>query len=134
MPEQTIPGDPFLRVILWTCSECEGTSSSHEWEIAWSQERARRKREGDYTEDEYGKDFGLDQRMVCPRCRYVHSDDECSYVDEHEGTAVTIDRLVTVLADYAITTRTAQPRRVLPGEVISRAMMEGAQTRREQDS
>lgn len=28
--------------------------------------------------------------------------------------------LATILADYAVTTRTAQPRRVQPGEVISR--------------
>lgn len=32
--------------------------------------------------------------------------------------------LATILADYAITTRTWQPRRVQPGEVISRLRME----------
>lgn len=85
------PGtEDYLKVTVYFCSECERWSAEERWNLAWGDELRRRKRDPKYAagEDEWGKALGLVERMVCPRCKYVHADDECSYVDE---TWVTIE-------------------------------------------
>jgi hypothetical protein len=74
--------DPMLVATLNFCSECERWSADSAWSFAWLKERNRRAKSPEYQDDDYGADWGLNDRMVCPRCTYVHSDDECSYVDE----------------------------------------------------
>jgi hypothetical protein len=71
-----------MRTTAFSCSECERASSAEAWQAAWWAERSRRRIAPEWTDDDYGPNHGLDERMVCPRCKYVHSDDECSYVGE----------------------------------------------------
>lgn len=75
-----VEGD-FMRVRLLRCGECNGVASKEVWDKAWWAERSRRMAE---TPD---SDYGLDCD-VCPRCAYVHSDDESSSVSEVDGQAV----------------------------------------------
>lgn len=80
--------DQLMKVTLYKCGECEGVSSDDAWRHAWWSERARRMNHPAWSDDDYGKDFGLDEKMVCPRCQHVHVDDDTSYVEELEGRAV----------------------------------------------
>jgi hypothetical protein len=83
--------DEHMRVSLSRCSECGRVSSSKAWDAAWWDERSRRMADPEMRE-EWGTEttctYGLDDHMVCPRCKYVHSDDENSWVEEVEGVAV----------------------------------------------
>lgn len=85
------PVDPCMQATLFFCSECDRASSSEAWQSTWWTERARRRAHPDYTEGDHGSDLGLDDRMVCPRCRYVHADDECSYVKELTGEVFAVE-------------------------------------------
>jgi len=38
--------------------------------------------------DEPDRNYGLDEREVCPKCWYVHSDNDVSSVEEVQGTFV----------------------------------------------
>lgn len=83
MSQNGIAVDPHLTVTLWGCSECFGWATSEAWNIAWNDELRRRERDPECADqDEWGEHRGLDDRMVCPRCLFVHSDNECSSVDE----------------------------------------------------
>lgn len=83
----------LMKVTLYKCGECEGVSSDNAWRSAWWSERsrrileARRDPEHDYHEAPPSSDYGLGDRMVCPRCKYVHADDDNSYVEELVGRA-----------------------------------------------
>jgi DNA-directed RNA polymerase subunit RPC12/RpoP len=79
--------DPHLATTLYKCSECGGTSSEQAWQLALGAERRRRKADPSFDADDYGPDYGLDDRMVCPRCGYVHADDDSSWVEELRGYA-----------------------------------------------
>lgn len=89
----TISRDP-MRVLLYGCGECEQVSSDRAWDTAWWEERSRRmdalRREG-LPRDEYGANYGMGDRMVCPRCGYVHQDDDMSWVEELVGTATVVE-------------------------------------------
>jgi hypothetical protein len=87
--------DPHMRVTLHRCGECEGVSSAEAWTAAWWSERSRRMVDPKWNDDDYGPSWGIDERMVCPRCGYVHADDECSYVEDVEGVACPSQRMVT---------------------------------------
>ncbi len=89
--------DPCAKVTIYGCSECEGWSSSEAWQAAWWRERSTRigvAARGEVDAYDVGwsevegeppastSKYGLDDRMVCPRCGHVHADDDNSAVDE----------------------------------------------------
>lgn len=80
--------DEHMVVTLNQCGECEQWSSAEAWTRAWWEERSRRKTAPEWNDDDYGKDWGLDETMVCPRCQFVHADDDNSWVEEARGTAL----------------------------------------------
>lgn len=84
----------YLTVTLHGCSECRLWATEDQWLAAWAKELFYRVNHSDeFPEEEYPTetDFGLQDRMVCPRCRFVHSDDDCSSVDE-EQVVVRVER------------------------------------------
>lgn len=90
---ETVAPNMLMAVTLNHCSECDGVSSDEAWNKAWWNERWRRM--GDkqaIAEHEWSTEttskYGLEDRMVCPRCSYVHADDDMSAVEEREGFAV----------------------------------------------
>lgn len=83
--------DPLLRTKVFWCSECEKAASKDAWQDAWWRVRSFRMASEKFTEEEYGKDFGLDDRMICPRCNFIHADDDCSGVDELDALVVPIE-------------------------------------------
>lgn len=87
--------DPMMRVKVWFCSECEQPAPTEKWQLAWNDEYRRRDRDPEFDAEDHGAELGLDDRMVCPRCAYVHSDDECSFVDE-------LDALVVVIQEHEV--------------------------------
>lgn len=88
-PENT---DPLMATTLHWCSECEGVSSEKAWDAAWWEERSRRMGDREAIAEmewstESSSTYGLAGREVCPRCAYVHADDDCSAVEEVRGFA-----------------------------------------------
>ncbi|HEX6359484.1 hypothetical protein [Actinophytocola sp.] len=85
------PADEHMAVACFTCGACEATSSGEAWTNAWWNERNRRMTHDDFqdpAEDWPERNWGMDDRMICPRCAYVHADDDSSWVEEIRGTAV----------------------------------------------
>lgn len=83
--------DPFLRTIVWWCSECEKAAGADAWVDAHRVELKRRFSDPEFDPEEYGIKMGLGEAMVCPNCKYVHRDDECSSVDELNAIIVPIE-------------------------------------------
>jgi hypothetical protein len=79
-----------MEVTLYRCSECAdedhgGWATYEAWQSALHRERVRRMNDPEFGGD-YGDDYGLGDAMVCPRCGYVHRDDDSSSVDEERRT------------------------------------------------
>lgn len=86
------PADEYMAVDLLRCGQCGGVSSKRAWDKAWRSERSRRMGDKEAIGEhewstEPSSDYGLDERDVCPRCQYVHSDNEESWVEEVAGHA-----------------------------------------------
>lgn len=83
------PIDP-LKVTLNKCSECECVGTVEAWSEAWWRERSGRISNTElFPHADYPRsgNLGLDDRMVCPHCGFVHADDDMSAVTEIEGRA-----------------------------------------------
>lgn len=76
---------------LYLCRACEQPSSVETWQAAWWRERSRRSTAPEWNDDDYGSDYGLDGRMVCPRCGRIHLEDLNARDDETEARL--LDRL-----------------------------------------
>lgn len=90
--------DEHMAIALWRCGECGKTSSRDAWQREWWAERSRRiagqgiaaEQLAEYQAEGTASKYGLDERDVCPRCKYVHADDEGPGIDEIDGVAVAL--------------------------------------------
>lgn len=82
-PGSSYPLPDLMKVALGKCSECEQIATKDAWDRAWWVERSARISAG----HEPWFLYGLDQRLVCPSCGFVHSDNDMSAVEEIQSVA-----------------------------------------------
>jgi hypothetical protein len=90
--------DEHLKILLWLCGECGKASSRDAWSTAlWAERDRRRAGKGISAEElaEYEAEgstskFGLADREVCPRCGFVHADNDGPGIEEVPGVAVAL--------------------------------------------
>lgn len=74
--------DALMRATVWTCGECGGSALRNEWDIqsALLLGRIRMQIErGEIDPDDVWID---DEVAVCPRCKFEHHDDDCTWIEE----------------------------------------------------